>query len=147
MIRQDARGRSIAIVPDLIVNPGSALYGSRPRLSSDYGDSLVELGWGLMKLPPHLLPEATVESAIELAAGDSVDYLQHGYAVVVVAFDDIPQGGVWLPRLERAFGALSTTLPPVIKIRSVDEPHRSALQHFRDALAAHAPTSTAQQPG
>lgn len=116
MIRDDARGRRVAIVPDWLVNPGSALYGPLPGRPGPVVDVLVEGGWGLMTPPPHVVGAGIGRPAVEVIAADAVDYRRHGYTVIVLAVDGLPGGGVWLDLLEAAFQDLGEPMPPVVPV-------------------------------
>lgn len=139
MIRDDARSRRVAIVPDYLVNPGSALYAGLPRHPPAVADLLVEDGWGLMKPPPHVVGPGIGRPAIDLIAGDAVDYRRHGHDVVILAVEGLPAGGVWLDLLEAAFHALAEPTPPILRITPTDSTDaiRAAL---RDTLATGART-------
>lgn len=116
MIREDLRGRRVAIVADFLINPGSPFYASVGRQPGPVYDVLIEDGWGLMKAPPHVLNENAARSAVATTAGDAVDYLRHGYAVVIVAADGLNQGGVWLDAFADAFRDLKATMPKTVTI-------------------------------
>jgi hypothetical protein len=116
VIRDDARGRRVAIVADYLVNPRSALYTGLPSSPSSALDVLVEDGWGIMKPPPHVAGESIGRSAIANIAGDAAEYLRHGYEVVIVAVDGLPRGGVWLDLLEAAFRDLEQPTPAVVSV-------------------------------
>ena len=93
---------------------------------------LLEGDWGLMKLPPHVLPPATGAASAANLAGDACDYAKNGYRVVIVAADGLPQGGAWLDALESAFRELGKPMPPVIHVRAGAE---SALRTRLEATA------------
>lgn len=116
MIRDDARGRRVAIVADYVVNPASAFYAGMAGRPGPALDILVEDGWGIMKPPPHVLGEAVGRPAVEVMAGDAVDYRRHGYDVVIVAVDGLAHGGVWLGLLEAAFRDLGEPMPRVVRL-------------------------------
>lgn len=116
MRREDARGRRVAIVADILVNPGSALYGSLAARPGPVLDVLVEDGWGIMKAPPHVLGLDAMASAIATLAGDAADYLKHRHAVVIVAAGGAPEGGLRLDMLAREFGTLRAEPPPIVVI-------------------------------
>lgn len=116
MIRADARARRVAIVADYVVNPGSAFYASMPGRVGPALDVLVEDGWGIMKPPPHVLGEPVGRPAVEVMAGDAVDYRRHGYDVVIVAVSGLAQGGVWLDLFAAAFRDLGEPMPRVIRL-------------------------------
>ena len=115
MIRDDARGRRVAIVPDLVVNPGSGLYDARDERPGSVLDVLIEDGWGIMKAPPHILSNDSATRAVSVIVGDAVDYLHHDYTVMIVALTGLPQNGVWLDLLEAAFRELATPMPNVVR--------------------------------
>ena len=144
MIRQDARSRRVVIVADYLVNPGSALYTGLAARPGPVLDVLLEDGWGMMKTPPHVLGEAVGRPAVNAIAGDAVDYRQHGYAVVVLATDGLPQGGVWLNLLEAAFRELGAAMPPIARLKPDSPAAPGTAAGIRAALAAAAPTATAQ---
>jgi hypothetical protein len=116
VIRDDARGRRVAIVADYLVNPRSGLYVGLPGRVAPVFDVLVEDGWGIMKPPPHVAGESIGRAAISNIAGDAVDYLDHGYEVVIVAVDGLPGGGVWLALLESALRDLDRPIPEVVRV-------------------------------
>ena len=88
MIREDLRSRRIAVIADFVVNPGSALYGKRQAPPSGFMDALVERGWGIMKMPPHVAKLESCERLIEVSVGDLIDYRKNGYDVVIAAVGD-----------------------------------------------------------
>ena len=134
MIRGDARGRRIAIVPDFMVNPESVLYEGVVGRPGHAFEALIEDGWGIMKPPPHVLPDASAMHALATIAGDAVDYQRHGYTVTIVALDPLPQGGVWLDLLLAAFRELRAATPPVVRFALTrDDLPRD---EFRAALVA-----------
>jgi len=116
VIREDARGRRVAIVADFLVNPDAPFYAGIVGRPGPLVDLLVEDGWGLMKPPPHVLGEGVGRPAAATIAGDASDYLRHGYSVVILAADGIVQGGVWLEYLAAAFRELGTPMPPVMTV-------------------------------
>lgn len=138
MIREDARGRRVAIVPDWLVNPGSALYEPLPGSPGRVLDALVEDGWGLMTPPPHVVGAGIGRPAVEVIAGDAVDYRRHGYAVVVLAVDGLPGGGVWLDLLEAAFQRLDEPMPPVVPVplHGAGDDASAGSRAIHEALAA-----------
>lgn len=132
MIREDARSRRAVIVADYLVNPGSALYAGVGGKPGPVLDVLVEDGWGMMKPPPHILGEAVGSAAVATMAGDAVDYLRHKYAVVILAADGLPQGGVWLDLFDAAFRELGAPMPPLARVRL----DGGSAESVRAALAA-----------
>ena len=121
MIREDKRARKSAIVADILVNPDAAFYaGVAPRPASIL-HILVDGDWGLMKLPPHVLPPATGAASAANLAGDAADYAKNGFRVVILALEGLPQGGAWLDALEAAFRDLGKPMPEVIHVRAGDE--------------------------
>ncbi|MGV8935776.1 MAG: hypothetical protein ACOH2J_01535 [Allorhizobium sp.] len=117
MIREDIRSRRLAVVPDFVVNPGSALYGShRPPAPTAFMDAVMAQGWGIIKMPPHVASPSMCENLIEISVGDIIDYRKNGYEVVIVGIEDLPQGGVWLDSLKASFARLGKDLPPVVTI-------------------------------
>ena len=143
MIREDARGRRVAIVADYLVNPGSALYTGIGAAPGPVLDVLVEDGWGMMKPPPHVLGESVGRPAVHSIAGDAVDYLQHDFTVVILAAEGLPQGGVWLDLLESAFGELGVAMPAVARLRLGDAAGAGTAAAIRAALAAASSATTA----
>lgn len=132
MIREDKRARKAAIVADILVNPDAAFYaGIAPRPASIL-PTLLEGDWGLMKLPPHVLPASAGAASAANLAGDACDYVKNGYRVAIVAADGLPQGGAWLDALEAAFRDLGKPMPPVIRVRAGDE---SALRPRLEEIA------------
>jgi hypothetical protein len=115
VIRDDARGRRVAIVPDFVVNPGSGLYEGRDERPGPVLDVLIEDGWGIMKAPPHILSKESAARAVSVMVGDAVDYLRHDYTVMIVGLSGLPQNGVWLDLLEAAFRELATPMPNVVR--------------------------------
>lgn len=136
MIRDDARGRRVAIVADCLVNPGSALYAGRSGRRAPVFDVLIEDGWGIMKPPPHVVDAAISKPAVALIAGDAVDYRHHGYDVVVVAVDDLPGGGVWLDLFDDAFRGLAKPMPPVLRFDVENDGRAATPSEIRASLAA-----------
>lgn len=116
MIREDNRGRRVAIVPDFMINPDAAFYRDIEGRTGPVLDVLMDDGWGIMKAPPHVLSANVGASAVTTIAGDAVDYLRHGYTVAILAVEGLAQGGIWLEPLEAAFRELRTAMPKVIKI-------------------------------
>jgi hypothetical protein len=143
MIREDARGRLVAIVADFLVNPQAAFYTGMTGRPGPVLDVLVEDGWGLMKTPSHLLPASVGRPAAATIAGDASDYRKHGYDVVILAAGGLPQGGVWLDELVRAFNDLEAPMPPVVTI-GFDEGCRA--EAIRDRLAARRSAEHELQP-
>jgi hypothetical protein len=136
MIREDARGRRVAIVADYLVNPGAVFYASIAGRAGSVMDVLVADGWGIMKLPPHLLPESVGRPAAATVAGDAADYLKNGYTVVVLAAEGLPDGGVWLGPLAAAFRELGRAMPDVAHVRLDGDGAAGTAAAVRDALAA-----------
>uniref|UniRef100_UPI003101978A hypothetical protein n=1 Tax=Neorhizobium sp. EC2-8 TaxID=3129230 RepID=UPI003101978A len=118
MIREDLRSRRIAVIADFVVNPGSALYGKRQAPPSGFMDALVERGWGIMKMPPHVARLESCERLIEVSVGDLIDYAKNGYEVVIAAVEDLPQQGVWLDAMAGFFNKAGKQMPPIVTIRS-----------------------------
>jgi hypothetical protein len=116
MMRDDSRGRRVAIVADCLINPQAVFYRNIVGLPSAVIDVLIEDGWGMMKMPAHVVDESIARSAAETTAGDAVDYLRHGYTVVILAAEGIEQGGVWLSLMEEAFRDLRTPMPSVVSV-------------------------------
>lgn len=121
MIRDDLRAKKVAIVADALVNPDAAFYAGLAERPGSVLATLVEGGWGLMKLPPHVLPAASGAASAATAAGDAVDYAKNGFRVVIIAADPLPQGGVWLDALAAAFHDLGQPLPELITVRKGGE--------------------------
>ena len=132
MIRDDLRSKKVAIVADVLVNPDAAFYSALAERPASVLATLVGAGWGLMKLPPHVLPAATGAASAATVAGDAADYAKHGFRVAIVAADRIPQGGVWLDALQAAFRDLGQPLPEVITVHKGAE---SALRSRLEAVA------------
>jgi hypothetical protein len=139
VIREDKRARKMAIVADYLVNPGAAFYSGIAGSVASVMDVLVEDGWGLMKGPPHVLPDSAGRPAAATIAGDACDYLKNGYTVVVLAAEGLPRGGVWLDLLEEAFSQLDTAMPNVARVRL----DGAGAAQVRSALAAAASPSNA----
>ncbi|MEN3150027.1 hypothetical protein ABCW43_22245 [Neorhizobium sp. IRAMC:178] len=118
MIREDLRSRRIAVIADFVVNPGSALYGRQQAPPSGFTDALVERGWGIMKMPPHVAKPESCERLIEVSVGDLIDYRKNGYDVVIAAVEDLPQQGVWLDAMIACFKKVGKDVPPIVTIRS-----------------------------
>jgi len=118
MIREDLRSRKIAVVADYVVNPGSALYGARQAPPSDFVDTLIARGWGIMKMPPHVAKPESCERLVETTVGDIVDYRKNGYAVVIAALDGLPQKGVWMDMMQDFFASAGKDMPPVVLFAS-----------------------------
>jgi hypothetical protein len=118
VIREDLRSRRIAAIADFVVNPGSALYGKRQAPPSGFMDALVERGWGIMKMPPHVARLESCERLIEVSVGDLIDYAKNGYEVVIAAVEDLPQQGVWLDAMAGFFNKAGKEMPPIVTIRS-----------------------------
>ncbi|UIK08252.1 hypothetical protein [Neorhizobium galegae] len=118
MIREDLRSRRIAVIADFVVNPGSALYGKRQAPPTDFMDALVERGWGIMKMPPHVASPESCERLIEVSVGDLIDYRKNGYDVVIAAVEDLPQQGVWLDAMAACYKRVCKDMPPIVIIRS-----------------------------
>lgn len=116
MIRDDNRGARVAIVADFLINPEAPFYRAIAGRAGPVLDVLMEDGWGIMKTPPHVLPAAVGAAAVATVAGDAVDYLNNGYAVVILAAEGLPQGGVWLEPLKAAFADLQTAMPDVVTL-------------------------------
>ena len=136
MRREDARGQRVAIVADYLVNPGSALHVGLPPQPAPVWTVLVEDGWGVMKPPSHAVGDAVGGPAAAVIAGDAVDYRRHGYDVVVIAVDGLPEGGVWREALARAFAELGAPLPPVVRVPLDAESPASSSAAIRAVLAA-----------
>ena len=139
MIREDARSRRVAIVADYLVNPGSALYAGITGRPGPVLDVLVDDGWGMMKPPPHVVGEQVGRPAATTMAGDAVDYQRHEYAVVILAVEGLPQGGVWLDFLEAAFRELGAPMPSVARLRLDGGEGSGTAAGIRAALAAATP--------
>lgn len=122
MIRDDKRARKVAIVADILVNPDAAFYAGIAERPASVLATLVEGDWGLVKLPPHVLPAATGAASAATAAGDAADYAKNGYRVAIVAAEGLPQGGAWLDALAAAFADLGKPMPEVITVRKGAEP-------------------------
>lgn len=137
MIREDSRGRRVAIVADFLINPNSPFYASIGRKPGPVYDVLIEDGWGLMKAPPHVLNEDVARSAVTTTAGDAVDYLRHAYAVVILAAEGLNQGGVWLDQFADTFRDLKTPMPKVVTIELGQVPCTAA--SIRTALSEAVP--------
>lgn len=118
MIREDLRSRKIAVVADYVVNPGSALYGARQAQPTDFIDTLMARGWGIMKMPPHVAKPESCERLVDVTVGDIVDYRKNGYEVVIAAVDDLPQKGVWIDLMKVSFARFGKDMPPVVSLRS-----------------------------
>lgn len=121
MIRKDQRARKLAIVADILVNPDAAFYAGLDARPASILPILVEGDWGLMKLPPHVLPPATGAASAANLAGDACDYARNGYRVVILAAEGLPQGGAWLDALAAAFAELGKPMPAVATIRKGEE--------------------------
>lgn len=139
MMRDDSRGRRVAIVADCLINPQAVFYRNIDGLPTAVFDVLIEDGWGMMKMPAHVVGESIAKSAAETTAGDAVDYLRHGYTVVIVAADGIEQGGVWLSLMEEAFRELRTPMPSVVSV-----PRGADATAIRAGLAAAQAAQTDQ---
>jgi len=125
MRRDDSRSRRLAIVADFLINPDAAFYRSIEGRPGPVFDVLVEDGWGLMKVPPHVLKESVGRSAAITTAGDAADYLRYDHVVVILAVEGLDQGGVWLNEFEAAFRELKTPMPKIVTI-DLDPASRSA---------------------
>jgi hypothetical protein len=128
MIREDNRGARVAIVADFLINPDAPFYSGIAGRAGPVLDVLMEDGWGIMKTPPHVLPAAVGAAAVATVAGDAVDYLNNGYAVVVLAAEGLPQGGVWREPLQTAFADLQTAMPDVVTLPLGDAPDASTIR-------------------
>lgn len=140
MIREDSRGRRVVIVADFLINPNSPFYASIGKQPGPVYDVLIEDGWGMMKAPPHVLSEDVARSAVATTAGDAVDYLQHKYAVVILATEGLNQGGVWLDQFADAFRDLNTPMPKVVTIDLGQAPCTAA--SIRKSLNQAVPNET-----
>lgn len=117
MRRDDQRSHRVVVLPDVLVNPGSALHGGDGARAPDpLVAALVEDGWGFVKMPPHGLAAATARSMVETIGGDLADYLKHGHRVVIVAVPDLPGEGVWLGELRATLAVWRTEPPPIVRI-------------------------------
>ena len=136
MIREDARGRRLIIVADLLINPESAFYADVSDRFGPVLDVLIEDGWGMLKLPPHVLGDEVGKSAATTLAGDAVDYLRHDYTVLILAVDQLPQGGLWLNYLKAAFGEMGVAVPSIVRLRADDKTNINTAASIRTMLAA-----------
>lgn len=89
-----------------------------------------------MKPPPHVLGAAVGQPAVTTMAGDAVDYLRHGYEVLILAVDGLAQGGVWLDLFEAAFRDLDEPMPSVVHLRLDAGQGLDTTAAVRAALAA-----------
>jgi len=71
----DVRSFLVALVPDRLVNPPA--NEANPIL-----DALVELGFGLVQLPPATLAAARAAIAIDYALDQLEDYAANGYRTI-----------------------------------------------------------------
>lgn len=136
MIREDKRARRVVIVADYLVNPGAAFYKDIAGRAASVMDVLVEDGWGIMKPPPHILPDSVGRPASATMAGDAEDYRKNGYTVVVLAAEGLPRGGVWLDLLEEAFRELGKPMPKVARVRLDGDGAAGTAAAVRSALSA-----------
>lgn len=105
------------VLPDALINPGSALNGGNGTRAPDpLVAALIEDGWGFVKMPPHGLAAATAQAMVETIGGDLADYLKHGHRVVIVSAPDLPGDGVWLDALRAALAVWETALPPIVRV-------------------------------
>lgn len=82
MIRTDERSGVVAVVPDRVLNPTAARYAGSAGPAAAVLDVLLTTGVGLMTLPPAEDPQGAEPT--RTIARDLVDYLRHGYRVVIV---------------------------------------------------------------
>lgn len=141
MRREDARARRVAIVADVLINPGSAFYAGLGACPGPVLEVLSEDGWGIMKAPPHLLGEDAMASSLATIAGDAADYLKHGHLVLVLGAGGLPEGGLRLDLLAGAFRELGADHPEVITF-GLDEACPAAA--IRDRLAGATPPGGGQ---
>jgi hypothetical protein len=76
----DRRSWRVALVHDSVVNAhagGSAAHDARVLFHA-----LIDLGFGIVQLPPAELPAAATATAIELALDQMTDYGANGYRTV-----------------------------------------------------------------
>ena len=115
----DARGWRMALVPDALMNPGTAALG-------DVLPVLEAHGYGVLQLPPpgnHGLLLAVIADQV-------AEYSHHGYAVAAIGVRGLPGGGLHWRRLA-----------PLLRQRAVGLPPRHFIVPGADAAA------TAQQLG
>ncbi len=98
----DARGWRMALVPDTLINP-------RARAALPDALSVLEAsGYGVLQLPPpgeHGLLLAVIADQV-------AEYAHHGYAVVAIAVDGEPGGGLHWRRLAPLLRHRGVALPP-----------------------------------
>lgn len=116
MIRDDKRAKKVAIVADILVNPDAAFYADIANRPASVLPLLVECDWGLMMMPPHVLPAASAAASAATVAGDASDYAKNGYRIAILVADGLPQGGAWLDALAAAFLDLGHPMPEVITV-------------------------------
>lgn len=88
VLHPDPRAYRVALLADAIANDGAA--GGFDALAM-----LEAAEFGVVVLPPADFSIGTIESIVEYATDDLVDYRNTGYRVVVVGSSRLPQCGVW----------------------------------------------------
>jgi hypothetical protein len=102
-VTTDARGWRIALVPDALLNPGTAAQGA-----PDVLQTLAQCHFGVLQLPPpgaHGLLLAVIADQV-------AEYAHHGYAVVAVGVRGEPGHGLHWRRLTSLLRQRGVTLPP-----------------------------------
>jgi len=87
----DQRSWRVALVHDSVVNAhagGSAAHEARLLFAA-----LIDLGFGIVQLPPAGLPAAATATAIELALDQMTDYASNGYRTVWLRGGPAPGDG------------------------------------------------------
>jgi hypothetical protein len=133
MRRDDLRGRRVAIVADILINPTSAFYEDMAPTPGPVLDVLAQDGWGLMKAPPPSLNEGAMRAAIASIAGDAQEYAKHGHRLVVIAASTVSQGGLRLDLRRAAMRDVGMPLPPIL---SVPTDETCAAETLRERLSA-----------
>lgn len=90
----------------------------------------------MLKLPPHVLGDEVRRSAAITLAGDAVDYLRHDYTVLILAVDQLPQGGLWLNHLKAAFREMGVAVSSIVRLRADDKTNINTSGSIRTMLAA-----------
>ena len=122
----DIRGWHVALVPDALLNPAPS------EQLPDVMQCLESAGYGVLQLPA----AAEHRLLLTVTADQIAEYAHHGYAVMAVGLQRLPEAGLHWRRLAALLRGRNAALPPRHVIQSqVDV--ATETQRLRTFLAAY----------
>jgi hypothetical protein len=116
-IYKDARSFKVVILADYFVNPHR--YPNLPNQQFVY-EKLRDLGYGLIKMPPLVIDQRSLEGWLRITSDQIEEYTERGFQLSMLGVDALPQGGIWHQAIKDELQFRNVRMPSMV-ILSIEQ--------------------------